>query len=65
MCRFPTLVGDWGADVLTAEEKLDQALEDTFPASDAFWLGPGAPATPEDPEQTKARKCEQPGDRPF
>ena len=25
---------------MTAEEKLDEALKQTFPASDAFWLPP-------------------------
>ena len=31
---------------MTLDEKLDQALKETFPASDAFYLPPAAPATP-------------------
>lgn len=29
---------------MTQEEKLDEALRGTFPASDAFWLAPEAVA---------------------
>ncbi len=31
-----------GIEAMTPDEKLDQALEGTFPASDAFWIAPWA-----------------------
>lgn len=41
--------------MLTLEEKLDEALKETFPASDAFWLAPE-----EEDEETK--ECSAPID---
>jgi len=35
-----TLAREAGATVLSLDEKLDEALKDTFPASDAFCLAP-------------------------
>lgn len=37
---FQALVGEAGTAVLSLEDKLDEALKDTFPASDAFYLAP-------------------------
>jgi hypothetical protein len=39
--------------LLTQDEKLDEALKETFPASDAFWLEPEG-----EPEQA----CKEPSD---
>lgn len=50
--------------MLTAEEKLDQALEGTFPASDAFCLVPDEAAARENLEQIGVEKPKQSGDRP-
>jgi len=36
---------------LTQDEKLDEALKETFPASDAFWL---------DPEREPEQECKEP-----
>ncbi|MGH8689362.1 MAG: hypothetical protein ACREVQ_16795 [Burkholderiales bacterium] len=49
--------------MLTAEEKLDLALEGTFPASDPFYLPPDASAAPEAFEQTGAPESARPVDR--
>ena len=29
-------------EAMTPDEKLDEALQETFPASDAFWIAPWA-----------------------
>lgn len=49
--------------VLTVEEKLDQALEGTFPASDAFCLVPDEAAARENLEQIGVEKPKLSGDR--
>jgi hypothetical protein len=43
---------------MTAEEKLDEALKETFPASDAFWLEPerGSTRLPIQPWAAEDRK---------
>jgi len=42
---------------LTTEEKLDEALKQTFPASDAFWL---TPADKQDAKPVEARAERKP-----
>lgn len=49
--------------MLSAEEQLDQALEGTFPASDAFCLVPDQVPARENHEPTLAEKRRVPGDR--
>jgi hypothetical protein len=47
---------------MTLDEKLDEALKETFPASDAFWLAPDA-ALLQSTEETIVTKCSEPIDR--
>jgi hypothetical protein len=47
---------------MTLDEKLDEALKETFPASDAFWLPPDA-AWLQSMEKTIVTKCSEPIDR--
>jgi hypothetical protein len=47
---------------MTLDEKLDEALKETFPASDAFWLPPDA-ALLQSMEETIVTKCSEPIDR--
>jgi hypothetical protein len=46
---------------MTLEEKLDEALKQTFPASDAFSL---TPADEQDPKPVERRAEKSPGQRP-
>lgn len=47
---------------MTLDEKLDEALRETFPASDAFWLAP-EPTSLETTEEPTLTKCSEPIDR--
>ena len=40
-------------ELMTLDEKLDEALKETFPASDPFYLSP---------EEEAAERCSRPGD---
>lgn len=48
---------------MTLDEKLDEALKETFPASDAFWLAPEAAALRQTTEERTVTKCGGPIDR--
>jgi hypothetical protein len=48
---------------MTLDEKLDEALRGTFPASDAFWLAPEGVSTRQAAEESIIAKCSEPIDR--
>lgn len=48
---------------MTLDEKLDEALRDTFPASDAFWLAPEGVSMRQAAEQSIIAKCGEAIDR--
>lgn len=48
---------------MTLDEKLDEALKETFPASDAFWLAPEIAVPPQAAEERTPAKCSEPSDR--
>lgn len=45
---------------MTQDEKLDEALKETFPASDAFWLAPAAALLRQTGEEGTIAKCSEP-----
>ena len=53
---------------MTADQKLDEALKQTFPASDAFWLPPENALPPQAADGGALAKrggpSDQPGHRP-
>ena len=49
--------------MLSPEEKLDEALKETFPASDAFYLPPDDAASRKALEEKSAKQCSVPADR--
>lgn len=48
---------------MTLDEKLDEALRETFPASDAFWLAPESVSMRQTAEESITAKCSEPIDR--
>jgi hypothetical protein len=48
---------------MTLDERLDEALEATFPASDAFWLTPEGVSTRHTAGESIIAKCSEPIDR--
>ena len=48
---------------MTLDEKLDEALKETFPASDAFWLAPETALPRHAVEDGTITKCSEPIDR--
>ena len=49
--------------MLSPEEKLDEALKETFPASDAFYLPPDDAASRNALEEKSAKQCSVPACR--
>jgi hypothetical protein len=49
--------------MLTPDEKLDEALKETFPASDAFYLPPDDSARGKVLEEKVAKQRSEPSDR--
>ena len=45
---------------MTLDEKLDEALKETFPASDAFWLGTDTTLLRQATEEPTLTKCSEP-----
>jgi hypothetical protein len=48
---------------MTLDEKLEEALKETFPASDAFWLAPETALLRQTVEDGTITKCSEPIDR--
>ncbi len=48
---------------MTQEQKLDEALRETFPASDAFWVAPEPAVLRQTTEDRTTTKCSEPIDR--
>jgi hypothetical protein len=48
---------------MTLDEKLEEALKETFPASDAFWLAPETAFRRQSTEDGIITKCSEPSDR--
>lgn len=48
---------------MTLDEKLDEALRQTFPASDAFWLPPEGASMRQAAEESIIAKCSEPVDQ--
>lgn len=49
--------------MMTPDEKLDEALKETFPASDAFWIAPQADALRLAAERGTIDQCNEPADQ--
>jgi hypothetical protein len=48
---------------MTQEQKLDEALTETFPASDAFWVAPEGAVLRQTAEDRTTTKWSEPVDR--
>lgn len=47
---------------LTQEQKLDEALKGTFPASDAFYVPPDRSAWRDAQDEKSVKQCSEPAD---
>lgn len=48
---------------MTPDEKLDEALQETFPASDAFWIAPWASGLRPAAGRGTIDQCNEPADQ--